>query len=112
MEARAAEALELALLQHAKQLRLDRRRHLTNFVEKQHTTVCLLDPTWFGRHSTGERAPLVAEQLGFEELIRQCGTVDGDEGAAAPPRGVMNEPRDDFLARARLAGQEHGRFRL
>jgi hypothetical protein len=50
-------------LEHAKQLRLDGRRHLTNFVEKQHATVCLLDPSRFGGHRAGEGAALVPEQL-------------------------------------------------
>src|SRR5262245_54353832 len=98
METCAAEALELAFLEHAKQLRLDGWRHLANFVEKQNATVCLLDPSGFGGYRAGEGAALVAEQFGFEQLVRQGSAVDGDERAAAAPRCVMNEASNHFLA--------------
>ena len=55
----------------------------------------------------GERAALVAEQLGLEELIGKRRAVDGDERPLAAARRVMNEPGDDFLAGSRLAGQQH-----
>ena len=41
---RVADALELALLQHAQQLRLQRRAHRPDFVEEQRALVRLLEP--------------------------------------------------------------------
>ena len=106
-DARAAEAHELALLEHAQQLGLHRRRHLADLVEEQHAAVGLFDASGLGRHGAGERAALVAEQLRFEQLIGQRRAVDGDERARAAPRRVVDEAGDDFLAGAGLAGQQH-----
>ena len=47
--ARAAEAHELALLEHAQQLGLHRRRHLADLVEEEHAAVGLLDASGLGR---------------------------------------------------------------
>ena len=110
--ARAAEAHELALLEHAQQLGLHRRRHLADLVEEQHAAGGLLDAARLGRDGAGERAALVAEELRFEQLVGQRRAVDGDERAVAAPRGVVDEPRDDFLAGARLAGEQHRRLGL
>ena len=110
--ARAAEPHELALLEHAQQLGLDRRRHLADFVEEQHAAVGLLDASRLGADRAGERAALVAEQLRLEELIGQRRAVDRDERPVAAARAVVDEARDDFLAGARLAGEEHRRLGL
>ena len=87
--ARAAEAHELALLEHAQQLGLHRRRHLADLVEEQHAAVGLLDAARLGGDRAGERAALVAEQLRLEQLVGQRRAVDGDERpvAAARARG-------------------------
>ena len=112
MHARAAEAHELALLEHAQQLGLDRRRHLADLVEEQHAAVGLLDASRLGGDRAGERAALVAEQLRLEQLVGQRRAVDRDERPVAAARRVVDEPRHDFLAGARLAGQQHRGFGL
>ena len=53
--ARAAEALELALLQDAQQLRLDFERQVADFVEKQRAVVGELEPPDLGGGGAGER---------------------------------------------------------
>ena len=110
MHAGAAEAHELAFLEHAQQLGLDGRRHLADLVEEQHAVGRLLDAPGLGGHGAGERTALVAEQLRLEQLVGQRRAVDGHERTVAAARRVMDEPRDDFLAGARLAGQEHRRL--
>jgi hypothetical protein len=75
----AAESHELALFEHSQQLRLDGRRHLTDFVEEQDAAAGLFDPTGLGRDGAREGTPLVAEELRLEQLIGQGGAVDGDE---------------------------------
>ena len=57
----------------------------------------------------GERAALVAEELRFEERLRQRAAVDRDELAVLADRRVMDGARDELLARPALARQEHGR---
>src|SRR6185295_10109133 len=109
-DARAAEALEFALLQHAQELRLHRRAHLADFIEEQHPAAGLLQLTRLALRRAGERAALVAEQLRLEEILRQRRAVERDERSVAPRRRAMEKARDDFLARARLAEQQHGRL--
>ena len=46
---RVADALELALLQHPQQLRLERRAHRPDFVQEQRALVGLLEPSLPGR---------------------------------------------------------------
>ena len=65
--ARAAQALELALLQHAQQLRLQLQRDLADLVEKHRAVVGQLEAADALRDRAGERAPLVPEQLALEQ---------------------------------------------
>ena len=108
--ARAAQAHELALLQHAQELRLRGGRHLGDFVEKQHAARRQLNLSGLGLLRAGEGAALESEQLRFEQLLRQSGAIDRDERPAAPRRAAVDEPGHDFLAGARLALQTGRRF--
>ena len=73
----------LALLQHAKQLDLQRRRGLADLVEKHRAAVRLLeDPLGIGDRA-GERSTRVAEQLRLEHALRERATVDRHERRAA-----------------------------
>ena len=56
------------------------------------------------------RALLVAEELGLEQVLLQRRAVHLDEGARRAVRVVVNRPRDELLARARFAADEHGRI--
>jgi hypothetical protein len=58
------------------------------------------------------KAPLVPEQLGLEQRLREGGAVDGDEGAGAPAAAVVQRVRHQLLAGAALAGDQHGRLAL
>ena len=64
---RAAEALDLALLQHAQQLDLRRRADVADLVEEERAALGQLEPPLLERLRAGERALLVAEQLGFDQ---------------------------------------------
>ena len=72
----AADALELALLQHAQQLRLRRGRDLADLVEEQRAAVGLLEAAVAARGRAGERALLVAEQLALEHAFGERAAVD------------------------------------
>ncbi len=56
-----------------------------------------------------EGAFLVAEQLGLDEALRQCRAAHLDERALRAQGVVMEGLRDQLLAGARLAADEHGR---
>ena len=85
-EPRPAEPLELALLQHAQELRLRREAHLADLVEEQHAAGRQLDLARLGLLRARERAALVAEQLRLEQLLRQRGAVQRDERSLASAR--------------------------
>ena len=50
----------------------------------------------------------MAEELALQEILRQGGPVDGDEGAAGAPGAFVDHAGQDFLADAALPGQEDG----
>ena len=105
----AADALELALLQHAQELGLHRGRHLTDLVEEERATVRELEAPDASRARASERAGLVAEQLALEQALRKRGAVQFDERAIRPIAGLVNERRHALLARAALASDQHRR---
>ena len=103
---RVADALELALLQHAQQLHLQRRAHRPDLVEEERPLVRLLEASLPIADRAGERAAHVAEQLRLEQRFRNRAAVERDEAVHAPRAVVMNRARDDLLAGAGLAGDE------
>ena len=103
----AADALVGALLQHAQDLDLHRQRHVADLVEEQRAAVGHFETALARGDRAGEGSLLVTEQLGLEQLARDRAAVDGDERPVAARRLVMHGARDDFLAGAGLAGDEH-----
>ena len=70
--ARSADALELLLLQHAQQLRLQVEPHLGDFVEQQRAAVRALERAFDALDRAGERALLVAEQRALDRVLREA----------------------------------------
>ena len=66
----AAEALELALLQHAQQLHLRLQVDVADFVEEQRAALGQLEAALAPLVRVGEGALLVAEQLGLDQACR------------------------------------------
>ena len=77
-----AERLDGPLLQHAQQLGLGRQRDLGDLVEQQRAAVGRLEAAVAALDRAGERAALVAEQLGLEQRLGERGAVDRDERLA------------------------------
>ena len=59
----------------------------------------------------GEGALAVAEELILQQVMRNRGTVDGQEPRRAAGALNVNGPRDQFLAGAAFADKKHGRGR-
>src|SRR5690606_39588975 len=78
-----------------------RRRH-TRFSRDWSSDVCSSD-------LAREAALDVAEQLGFEQALRQRAAVDGDERLGLPLGECVDVAGEDLLAGAALAGDEHRR---
>ena len=107
----AADAPKRLLFEHAQQLRLQRRRHLADFVEEHGALVGLLEQAALLLARVGERAALVAEQLRFEQRLGQRRARDVQERPRRAAAQVMNDLGDQVLARAALARDQHGRRR-
>ena len=102
-----AHAHHLALLQHAQQLYLERRRQVADLVEEQRAAIGRLEPAGARLLGAGEGAGLVAEQLGIDQRLAESAAVHRDEGPLAAAHRV-HVPRHQFLAGARLADDQHG----
>src|SRR6185503_20274786 len=92
----------LALLDHAQELRLDRRRQLADLVEEDRAAVGGLDQAELLGRGSGERALLVAEQLALEQALAECRAVDPGERAGAP-RQLVDRGGEQLLPDAGLA---------
>ena len=66
-----ADALDHPLLEEAQQLDLERQRDVADLVEEQGAALRHLDLADVRLDRAGERAALVAEQLGLEQSLRE-----------------------------------------
>ena len=68
-----------------------------------------LEPPLPRLHRAGKGPAFVAEELRVDQLRRDRSAVHAQERAAGPRRLGVEHPRDEFLARARLAQDQNGR---
>jgi len=109
---RAAQALELVLLQDAQDLRLRARAHVADLVEEQGAAVRLLeaaDPLFV---SAGERTLFVTEQFGLEQVLLQRRAIHFHEVPRRAQRVVMDGAGNQLLTSAGFAANQHGRVAL
>src|SRR5260370_18539234 len=109
--ARASQPLELPLLQHAEQFGLQFERNFSYFVQENRATIRHFESPNALRDRSCECALLVSEQLAFEQACRNCRTIELDERLRATGAQIMNGTRNQFLSRARLSINQHGRVR-
>ena len=98
---------DLASLGKPQEDGLHAKTHFAELVEKQRSSISLTNQAGFVSIRTGEASPCMAEQFGLEKRFRDPAAVHGDERARHTSALLMNEPRNDFLARARLAQHKH-----
>ena len=72
-------------------------RQITNFIEHQRAAVSTLDFTGGRFGGARKSAFFVAEKLTFEQIVRDGGTVDGDEALGLSGRGFVHATRQDFF---------------
>ena len=109
---RIADALELALLQHAQQLHLQLRRGGIDFVQKNRAGVRRFESARAIGDRAGERAAHVAEQFAFQQTFAQRAAIHAHKRARAARAKLMHRLGDQFLARAGFAQQQHRGVRL
>src|SRR5262249_49146602 len=106
----AAEAPHRALLEHLEQLGLQRLGQETDLVEEDRAAMRGLEEPGLGASRVGVRAALVAEQLGFQEGLRNRGAVDVDERPRGSGAGSVQQTGQEPLAGAGVAlDQDRGR---
>ena len=105
----AAERLHLAGLEGAQQLRLHGLRHLGDLVEEDRAGAGRTQDPLPASLGAGEGAALVAEQLALDHALRHRRQVHGQERLVAIGAQVVDEPRHDLLAGARLARDQDQR---
>jgi hypothetical protein len=102
-----AERLEDALLQGPEELRLEGQRQIPDLVQQQGPLPRPLEPAHAPLVSAGERAPGVAEELGFQQLAGQRSAVHRHERLRRPGGVGVNGAGEDLFAGAGLAGDQH-----
>src|SRR2546428_286597 len=113
-----AEALDLALLEGAEELRLEVQAQRADLVEEHRPAVGELELPELAGVGAGERALLVAEELRLDQRVGDGGDVHGDErlgevvvGAAVgrvARRARLTHGRDQHDDRGRVHGQDAG----
>src|SRR6185503_9340186 len=91
------------------ELRLEGGSDVADLVEEHRPAVRHLELPALLLVRAGERALLVPEQLGLEELLGERDAVDDDERLVRPPAPPVDRARDDLLARPALAEQQYDR---
>src|SRR6187397_2128708 len=95
---RAAETLELSLLQYPKKVRLQFERQLANLVQEQGATIGQLEPPGLRRVRAGEGAAFAPEQLTLDEAGGQGTAVDHHEAPMVAWAALVNGTGDELLA--------------
>src|SRR5262249_54240073 len=104
---RSAHALVLALLQDAQELGLYRGCQLADLVEEHGAARGEFEAAALELVGPGEGTAIMAEELRFDEGLRQSRAVHDDERSLGTPARTVDGASEQFLPRAALAGQEH-----
>ena len=104
----AADAPELALLQHAEELDLHGRGHLADLVEKDGPAFGDFHEALLGGVRARERAAHVPEQLRFEQRLGHGAAVHRHERPLAPERLLVDGLCHQLLAGPGLTGDQDG----
>ncbi len=84
------------------------RRDVANLVEEERSPVRQFEAADLLGDGAGKSALLMAEQLALQEPGGDGRAVELDKGPLPAGAEVVQGPRDEFLARARLAKNEDG----
>ena len=99
-----------ALLQDAQELGLKFERKLPDLIEENRPAAGLFEGPRVPADRPGESAPLVTEQLAFDQLRRDRPAIDRDEGAAGAGRDFVDRARYQLLAGTGLTHDDNRRL--
>ena len=106
--ARAAQALEFALLQHAEKFDLDGGRHVSDFIKEERAFVGEFEFARLAGGGSGERSFFVAEKFALQKIFRDGGAVDLDEGPGSAPRLFVDGAGNEVFAHSAFSAQQNG----
>jgi hypothetical protein len=102
-----AQTANFTTVEGTEQFGLHGTAHLGNLVQKQRCLVGEFQEPVPATASAREGSPLVAEQLGFQQLVGKRRTVDGEERQVTPSAGGMDGTGSQFLPAPALTEDEH-----
>ena len=102
-----ADALNIAILQHAQQLRLQRQRQFANFIKEQGAVISHLKFTAAVADSPGKRPFHMAKQLALRHAFRQRRAVEIDQRVSRPRRALMHRLRHQLFPGAGFAADQY-----
>src|SRR5882724_2863675 len=94
--------------QDTQQLALQWEIQRRDLVEKQSAIMSLFDVPGTGSDCSGERALLVSEQLGFDQVVGQSCAIHADERLLRARAHGDDGARNQFFSGATFAANEHG----
>src|SRR5438128_12529730 len=109
-QSRAADALEFPLFERAEDFGLEAERHFSDLVQEYRPLVCHLELAGLAGRCAGERALFVAEELRFEQRVRDCRAIDSDKRPIGAWAERVQRAREELFAGAALAFEQHGRI--
>ncbi len=103
----AADALQLAILNHPQQLLLNQHRGRSQFVEKQRAAVGALEAARMATLRPGKGPSFMTKQLGVQQVFIKGGTVQRDKGPVPTPGEKVQAVGDQLLTRSALTNNQH-----
>ena len=85
------------------QFGLQERRHFADFIEQDGSLVAQLELARFRVSRPGEGSRLVSKKFALQQFTGHGRAVDLEKGAVRARRKLVNQPGQDFLARAAFA---------
>src|SRR5207245_8304766 len=100
--------LEFPFLQDPQELHLHGRRDLADLIQEERAAVGLLELSLLLHRGPGKGAPLVPEELRFQQGLRQRAAIDREEPSGPPRTEPVDQPRRLFRAGPGLPGDQNG----
>src|SRR5207244_63711 len=98
-----AHSADFAFLENAQESALQHRGHGPDFIQKNRATIGLLKKAFLVIDGAGEGSFAMAEQLGFQKILRQRAAIYGNKRRKLAPTVEMERLGDQLLARAAFA---------
>src|SRR5579863_810827 len=106
----AADRRDHSLLQGAKNLRLQGEAHIADLIKEERSVRRLAKGAEPIAGRARESAAHMAEELALHEIVRNGRAIDRDEWLVAAKTMIVDGARDELLAGAGLAGDQHRRL--